>query len=138
MVNSRSLLNMGWGLRDLFPQIWGRLQLFHRAQQWMLVGARELVDLRHLAFCNLPAEHSANALAAGMHVQHYLSCAFTRHVEKRFQQHHLVQRRSSRFRTAGFDDHALLMLGLVVVRFSWRHVDPALRPEYMPADAGKW
>jgi len=30
------------------------------------------------------------------------------------------------------------MLGLVVVRFSWRHVDPALRPEYMPADAGKW
>src|SRR6185437_15845274 len=146
MVYSRSLLNMEWGLQNLFPPIWGRLQFFHRAQQRMLVDAREFVYLRHLALRDLAAEYAANTLASRMHVQHHLRCTFTRHVEKRLQhhhhelhrrvvvieQHHLVQRRPCRFRTAGFDRHALLMLGFVVVRFSWRHEGPALWPSICP------
>src|SRR5690242_3444142 len=129
-------------VRVLFPPIWGRLQLFHRAKQWVLVDARELVDLRYLAFRHFTAEHATNALAPGVHVQHHLRCTFTRHVEKRLQHHnhelhrrvvvvqqyHLVKRRSCRFRAAGFDHYAMFVFGFVVGGFSWCHASSALGP----------
>src|SRR5690348_2746798 len=151
MVNSRSLLNMRRGLPDLsfFGPIWGRLQLFHRAKQWVLMDTRVFVHLRYLTFCDFAAEHATNALAAGVDVEHHLGRALAGHVEKRLEhrhhefhrgvviveQHDLVERRSCGFRATGLYDGALLAFGLVLVGFFGSHGNRSAWPEYMPAPA---
>src|SRR3546814_10469524 len=52
----------------------------------MLLLPRKLVYLCHLGFCHFPRKYTANALAAGMHVQHDLRGLFTRH-RKEYLQH---------------------------------------------------
>src|SRR5687768_16847146 len=57
----------------------------HRAQQRVLVAARELVDLGDLGFGDLAREDTTNTLATGMNVQHHLGRAFAVHAEEGFQ-----------------------------------------------------
>lgn len=60
----------------------GRL---HLTQQRMLVLPGISVDLIDLGFCNVAAIGSANPFAAGMDVQHDLSCSTAVHAKKCFQ-----------------------------------------------------
>ena len=111
-----------------FAPIWGQPGLFHGAQQGVLVCPGKVVDLRHLRFCHFPCVDAANALAAGVHVQHHLGGLFAVHGEERpqhhhhevhrgevvVQQHHLVKGRAHDLGLGGLDRDAVLVFSFGV------------------------
>lgn len=70
-----------------------RSGLLHRAQQRVLVHAREFVDLGHFGFGNLAAVDAADAAPPRMDMQHHLGGTLQLQVEELLQHgHHEVHR----------------------------------------------
>src|SRR5678815_344326 len=76
---------------------WGRLVelqsspasgLLERAQERVLVRARELVDLGNLRFGYFASKNATYAFPARMHVEHYLGGPLAVHIEESLQHHH--------------------------------------------------
>ncbi len=61
------------------------LQGLHRAQQWVLVHPRKIIDLGNLGLGHLPAVGPAHPFATGMHMQHDLGGLLDIHGKKMLQ-----------------------------------------------------
>src|SRR5690606_24927544 len=128
----------------------------HGAQQWVLVDAGKLVDLRYLRFGHLAREYPANGAAAGMHMEHDLGRLLRGHREEAHQhldhevhrgvvvveQDHRVHRRRLQLRPGDFDRDAMavvvVVLGIVrLVRHGsdYRRRAPGAPPRGWTAEA---
>src|SRR5262245_35417986 len=64
---------------------WGRSCLLHRAQQGVLVLACVRGHLSHLGLGDLVREHTANAFASGVNLEHDSRCSRAIHAEDAFE-----------------------------------------------------
>lgn len=92
------------------------------------MSSGEFVDLGHLGFSDFAREHPADALAAGMHVQHDLGRTLAIQAEKRFEhddheihrrevvveQDHLIERWTHNLRASLLDGKAGIAFGMLV------------------------